>query len=299
MAKQSIGFIWQGVSDTKIFNHWNDGLRAAMRILEKEYDVHYKEPWDEINEDIILYWEAPITYQGKNAPHYNRVRNLPQKKILLFAGGRIEKEWVKGFDLLAVESAINEKECEQMGIPYIRAFGVNTEIFKPMNLPKIYQGIHHGTCASWKRQNLLCNALKDGALVVGRDQPSDPQMFLDCQKTSVVMDEKSAEEVARLINQSNVLVQTSDYYGGGQRATLEAMACGVNVIVMSDSPKNREFVEESGFGIVCEPNEEAIRKSVSDIIQNSPNYEIGVNYVRSKWTEQHYANNLKKAIQSL
>ena len=47
--------------------------------------------------------------------------------------------------------------------------------------------------------------------------------------------------------------------------TLEAMACGVPVVCMEDSPKNREYVEESGFGKVVYPNKEEIKRAVEEI----------------------------------
>lgn len=295
MAKPPLNFIWQGVSGC--YGTLKDGLYAALKLLENDYDILYKEPWDEIGEGIVLYWEAPVTIQGKNAEHYRRIMNLPNKKILLFAGGPLNPDWVKGFDLVLVESEINEKECEQYGITYKRAFGVNTEIFKPIKREKKYKAIHHGTCASWKRQNLLCNTFKSEALVVGRDQPEDPAMFTECRaQGATVLGSQPPEIVAELLNESMVLVQSSDYWGGGQRATLEAMACGIQVVAMADSPKNREFVEESGFGAVCEPNEEAIRNAVDELIARNLDPQIGVDYVNSKWTEKHYYEALKQAI---
>ena len=294
-----IAFIWQGVLDPKVFHHWNDGLRVAMRILEKEYEVHYKEPWDEITEDIVLYWESPVTSQGQNAQHYNRVRNLPQKKILLFAGGLIQKEWIRGFDLLAVESRINEEECTNLGIPWFRAFGVNTEAFKPIPSEKKWDGMLQGTCASWKRQWLIGESLGEKGLLCGRGQDSDPFPFDECRRLGVtVLPEQSVEEVAKLISQSHCVVNTADFYGGGQRATLESLACGIPCIVMSDSPKNREYIEESGFGLVVEPNKEAIKTAVEYIKNNPQDFppEKGVNYINSKWTEKHYAEALKIGI---
>lgn len=294
-----ISFVWQGISDPKIREHWKDGLYAAMQILEKEYEVEYVEPWQEMKGDIILYWEAPCTIRGNNANHYMNVMSKPQKKILLFAGGPIRKEWVKGFDLLCVESKINLEECNALEIPAMVAFGINDEIFKPKELPKIYDGIHHGTCASWKRQELLGEALGDRALIVGREQEGDRMPFEVARKYGAnIMPEQPYEKVCDLINQSYVMVQSANAEGGGQRATLEAMACGVPVVCMTDSPKNREFIEESGFGVVVEPNKGAIRKAV-EIIVEFGTLNIGTRYVESKWTAKHYADSLRKAICSI
>lgn len=295
-----ISFVWQGISQQHIREHWKDGLYAAMQLLEKEHDIEYCEPWDEMTGDVILYWEAPCTIQGENSRHYMNVINKPQKKILLFAGGPIKKEWVNKFDLVCVESKINLFEFERLGITAITAFGINENIFKPMECSILYDGIHHGTCASWKRQELLGEALGDKSLIVGREQETDRMPFEVAKRFgAIIIPEQSYEKVAKLINQSFVMVQTANEHGGGQRATLEAMACGVPVVCMSDSPKNREFVEESGFGIVCDPNRHSIYEAVEELKKENLDIQIGVDYIKSKWTSKHYADALKIAIDSI
>lgn len=296
--KLRIAFVWQGISGR--YGVWNDGLREAMRHIEKDHTVTYHEPTDDIKDvDIVLYWEAPCTINGKDAANYLRVRSLPFKKFLLFAGGPIKKEWVDGFDHVFVESKINKDEFNALGVPNSTAFGINERIFEPKHMERIYDGIHHGTCASWKRQWLVGEALKEKGLVVGRYQESDPRPFDECRKFGCnVMDEKKPEELVDLINQSWTCVQTSDFWGGGQRCTLEAMACNVPPIVMSDSPKNREYVEESGFGVVVEPHIEDIRNAVESI-KADPRPYTGRDYVMSKWTSRHYAENLLKVINKI
>lgn len=295
MDRKSIAFVWQGITERK--EMWKDGLWAAMKHIEKDHDVTYHEPWENIPENsMILYWEAPCTENGKNAEHYRRVRQLPNKKALLFAGGPIKEEWLEGFDHIFVESKINCEELCRIGISHSTAFGINEEIFYPLNLNKKYVGIHHGTCASWKRQWLVGEALGSDGLVIGRYQETDPSPFDRCkQKGCTVIEERTAEELNTFINESLVCVQTSDYWGGGQRCTLEAMACNVPVVCMTDSPKNREYVEESGFGTICEPNPGSIKGAVESVANQ--NYgDRGREYVMSKWTSKHYADNLLEWI---
>lgn len=296
--KPSISFVWLGISG--MYGKWKDGLWLAMKHLEKEYTVYYQEPSEDIKGDIILFWEAPCTINGKDRESYLKIINTPKPKILLFAGGPLKKEWVKDFDILCVESELNAKECEALEIPYITAFGINEEIMKPLVSDIKYDGMHHGTCASWKRQWLMAEALGDKCLVVGRDQLSDPFSFFRSRELGAnVLPEQPAEEIAKLLNQSHCCVQTSDYWGGGQRCTLEAMACGVPVICMEDSPKNMEYVRESGFGKIVYPNKEEIKRAVEELKENPLDPQIGVDYINSKWTSKHYAENLKKAICSI
>lgn len=294
----TLSFVWFGIDGR--FGKWKDGLWLAMKHLEKEYTVYYQEPTEEIKGDIILFWEAPCTANGKDKEMYLKIQNNPKPKILLFAGGPIKAEWVKGFDIICVESEINKKEFAEIGIETITAFGINEEIMRPMVMDILYDGMHHGTCASWKRQWLLGEALGDKGLVVGRYQEEDPFPFNECKKYGCnIMEEQPAENIAVLLNRSHACVQTSDYWGGGQRCTLEAMACGVPVICMEDSPKNREYVEESGFGFVVYPNKEEIRKAVEKIKENPFDPKQGRDYIMKKWTSKHYADNLIKAINKI
>lgn len=294
-----IAFIWQGLYGEKRYGHWNDGLYAAMKLVEKHHEVSYVEPSADLEPyDLLLYWEAPCTAGGKDRENYERIRLTNKPKILLFAGGPIRPEWCRGFDMFLVESKLNEQEFEQLGFKWKRAFGVNTDIFKPEKQPKIFDGMHQGTCASWKRQSLFARALGNKGVVCGRFQEHDSIGFVTCREQgTLVLPELPYPAVSALLNASNCLVNTSDYWGGGQRATLEAMACGVPAIVMSDSPKNREYVEESGAGLVCEPDENLIRKAIEDVKKwTDEEKQKGVDYVRSKWTHHHYANSILEAI---
>ena len=62
---------------------------------------------------------------------------------------------------------------------------------------------------------------------------------------------------------------------------------------MTDSPKNREYVEESGYGLVIEPDANKIRQAVEEIKTWEPSTK-GRDYVLSKWTHYHYAEALNK-----
>ena len=296
---QSIRFIWQGVTKRKA--HWSDGLREAMRILEKKYEVTYHEPDGDVPDGLVLYWEAPCTINSKDGEKYRTIKNRPGKKVLLFAGGPVQKEWVDGFDHVCVESEISEKEFSAIGVPNSRAFGINDTIFKPQQVEKIFDGVHHGTSASWKRQWLMTEALREKALCVGRIQPHDTKPYDKCiEHGSTWIDEQPYTSLPGLISQAHVCVNTCEYWGGGQRTTLEAMACGIPVIAMSDSPKNREYVEESGAGLVVDPSPDKVKQAVAEIkTWTKKEKERGIAYIKSKWTAKHYADALDKVIQSL
>jgi glycosyltransferase involved in cell wall biosynthesis len=291
-----IAFCWIGSSDKKLFDHWDDGLRQAMRHIETLHTVTYHEPTDDLsNVDVVLMWEAPCTAKGEHADAYNRIRKMDKPKILLYAGGPIEYMDAVGFDMYLVESEINEKEFEALELPWRRAFGVNDEVMRPIKKAKQYDGFMQATFADWKRHSLFANALGERGCVAGRLQENDRQGYYDCRDKGVlIFPELSSRSIALCINQSHTVVNTASYWGGGQRCTLEAMACDVPVIVMSDSPKNMEYVLESGAGLVCDPTPEAIRAAVETA--RGMTFPSGRKYIESKWTSAHYASNILQAI---
>lgn len=297
--KLKIAFVWQGIGERHIYGHWGDGLRAAISLIQQKHDVFFFEPWQEINDvDIILYWEAPITRRGKDRENYLKVQSNKIPKILLFAGGPVHREDCDGFNLFLVESKINEDDFDRIGLPWMRAFGVDISVMKPEKQPKVFDAVFPATCASWKRQGLFSRALKDKGVICGRFQETDPIGFLNARENNtLVFDELPYKAVNALYNSSWCCVNTSDFNGGGQRTTLEAMASGTPVVVMSDSPKNIEYVKESGAGLIVEPNEDAIRNAIATIKTWTPEERSrGVEYVRNKWSHYIYAENIIKGI---
>lgn len=296
-----IAFVWtNGVKDQYRFNWWNDGLREAMRILELEHEVTYHEPSEDLPEvDWIFFWEAPCTHDSEYGASYKKVMNSPQKKALLFAGGPIKYEWVKGFDHVFVESKINKDEFDKLGVRNSTAFGVNTRIFKPDESEKTYTTVTHGTCANWKRQWLAGEAMGAQALVFGRDQEHDRYPFIKAREwgAHVIDTEQSFEQANALINTARIGLNCADFWGGGQRASLEAMACGLPIIVMNDSPKNSEYVEDSELGVIVTPEAHDIIRAVDDLSKSHVDFKKECReYVLSKWSERHYAQALISGI---
>jgi glycosyltransferase involved in cell wall biosynthesis len=295
--RNRIALIWQGITDAQ--HTWEDGLRMAVELLKKEYHIEFIEPDEDLEGyDALIYWESPVTIMGPNQAKYNYVRNHSTPSILLFSGGPVNAEWVRGFDYICVESQINKEEFAAQGVHTYTAFGINDTLFRPSKVSKKFKGVHHGTCASWKRQGLVGETFKEDALLIGRHQESDPYPFIYAKECgATVLPELKGQELVDALCSADTLAQTSDFWGGGQRATLEAMACGIPVICMEDSPKNREYVEESGAGLVCPPDAGSIKRAYDDIMKE---YDVfskrGIEYVKNKWTAAHYAYELNNVI---
>jgi glycosyltransferase involved in cell wall biosynthesis len=292
-----IAFLWDNGTHKIKHNQWDDGLWLALEYIKSwGHEVGYFEPRDTakvraFKPDVVLFWGALCE------PAASIVQLLPYKKAIAFAGGAIDKDNIGNFDMYFVESEINEQELTSFNKDWMRAFGVNDQIFTPKARKKKWDAMSAAAFAAWKRPQLFAEAVREKGVWVGQHQEHEKWCYEEPKKLGVtIKDIQSREKCAQLMNESWVVLNTSDFWGGGQRLTLEAMACDIPVIAMKDSPKNCEYIEESGVGMIVEPNPEAIKEAIHSIkFDYVPQ---GREYIESKWTGEHYAkaliNGLKK-----
>ena len=77
------------------------------------------------------------------------------------------------------------------------------------------------------------------------------------------------------------------------------MGCGVPVICCNDSPKNIEFIQDSGFGRITDPSGPSIRQAVEDLKNNPVDpYQLSA-YVQEKWSGDVYAEQLLEGIKKI
>jgi hypothetical protein len=129
----------------------------------------------------------------------------------------------------------------------VRAFGINSDIYKPIpDAIKIWDWLTVGAFANWKRQYLLAN--KGGyRLAIGEIQKENLNESIDIIGDLLVdgvsvSDMVSPEKLVMIYNSSDRVYIPSDINGGGERAVLEARACGVSVEVEKDNPKLQELL---------------------------------------------------------
>lgn len=258
------------------FLNWKDGLWAALEVLRNEYkwqiDVFNFQgvPDERINGDydVGLFW-------GSLLSPYLDVRYFP-KQALLFGGGPTYSPSIHNFDLIFAESRVDFLDFKRFGKKTIQAFGTNTKLFRPMpEQPKIYSYVYPAAFAKWKchekfaefvKTDLLKYAEVDGqfnplpSLAFGYMQPRgwEKECYEVCQKAGIaVMPQIPYEAVPYVLNATHGVYVAADQMGGCQRTILEAKACGVNVVVDSDSPKLKELEKLTREDILKDWSEES------------------------------------------
>lgn len=151
------------------------------------------------------------------------------------------------FDAKKVKSVrvINHKQVPEFlaryGVPkdklkYIPAFYIDLGIFKFLNLEKKYDLIFVGRLEKNKGIDILLDTAKKSDLEILIVGAGPMRQFIDNEIKDLKLDNikcfgfaQDSAEIARLINESRVLVMPS-YNEGGPRVILESLACGVPVI---------------------------------------------------------------------
>jgi glycosyltransferase involved in cell wall biosynthesis len=305
-----IAFVWDWEPNFEQTIQLNDGLQAALRVLETrghtvnrytdtraavgDYHpiddiIRYKEKFD-----VILHW-ADFT-----RPHAKPHQELGIPMAICFAGGEAVNYNTPYFDHIFVESEVYKAKLESAGYENVSiAFGTNTELFKPIEQPKLLDTIFPGTFAEWKRHQLYAQAVQGlRSLAVGYIYTDhETECWEDCLKHGVaILPHVSAETLHRLYASSRVCVIPSRSSGGSQRTVLEAMAMNLPLVV-TDSDKF-DYVWDSDEVLQVPPHPDAIREAVDFYINNN----ITVNtrdVVVEKWSEFTYADALEEGLKSI
>lgn len=218
---------------------WKDGLKAALNVLKSDYDIHFVNLFERkyVPDDCDFY----LGWGAFNSPVDNFMSSIKGKKGLCIAGNTFPPH--EGYDMLFHETMWYEPQIKDY--PHIHAFGVDTDIYYPETRQKVWDYISVGAFAYWKRQNLILK--KYGTkIVVGEVQRDNLRESMDIitqllDGHVMVSNMIQPEALSVLYNLSHVCYIPSEVIGGGERAVLEARACGIEVEVENDNPKLKEL----------------------------------------------------------
>lgn len=224
--------------------YWMDGLREALRLLEKKYEIQYwnrnELPSGYTKPDFILGWGA----FGSRVDTF--LQQLPEKKGLCIAGNTNPPTGADNYDVLFYETKWYREQIKFFP-NIVQAFGVNKTIYKPIYKTKVFDYLGAGCLAKWKRWDKMLN--KEGKRIVIGDyqrnnEAESSEIALNLLKGGVIVsDQMRPTDLVEFMNMAHTIYVPSDVYGGGERLVLEAKACGLNVEVEDDNPKLKELVD--------------------------------------------------------
>ena len=237
--------VWYWSRAKEIFPNWRDGLRTAMEILEKKYDVDWIlgeiEPEDKY--DFILVWsdDEPALLQKS----YSCPMGLIYGSTFIPDVNKLRKVKV-----VYVENSITYELMRRDTIRAIRAFGTDTEFFSPDDTKKDIKFFFPGTFSPWKKQRDIAYLGKDLTCVgeVQHDGQVDVRACVD-NKVNVILTNVPGKEVRDFYRRARKVIIPADY--GSERTVLESMSMDILPEVLSDKNDRaktylKEF-EESGM----------------------------------------------------
>ena len=253
-----------------------DGLSSALLLLAADgYDLkffrgdNHAELVEEVYQwkpDVVAVWDSFLGIWGPLA----RPRIPRARFVLFFGGGPIRRD--DTWDLVFYESVLDGVEIQADGMRGVRAFGTNTDLFRPMKKPKVWDAIYPAAYASWKRQIDFAREYKKKGLLIGHVE--EPNIKDECEKFGVMcLPWVPPWTLVEMINSSKWVHIYADKNGGCQRSVLEALACDLPVTVPEDAPKLLELVmeyEASGL--------------------------TGRAFVESRYTARHYADAIRDGL---
>lgn len=292
-----------------------DGHWEMVRLLGKEHEVRsficakdqgifpyrnfpiYMVPQEQMAQTIYD-WEPEviIVWGDLTRPTLHQLAGGRIPVFVSFAGGDTDNVVAHKVQGIFVESKSYLDRFKARGLNAMVAFGVNDRVFRPIKQPKVWDAIFPATFADWKRHKLFAESVSNGFCFGYMYYDHEQYCWQYPQERGIMIaPHLSSEAVAYVMNASHSCLITSSKVGGSQRTVLEAMACNIPPIVMSDSDKTSEYVYEAGFGMVVEPEIDAIKEAVEKCKHMDSN-NGGREYIEKNWTAEKFKNDIVSGI---
>lgn len=242
---KKICFVWWFDKASQVYDNWRDGLRSAIEIIEKEHKVSWfigKElPEDKF--DAILFWD------DSNSSFFNYIDRYHAEKGLFLTTNPQNFDNLRKLNVTYCESEPVYDEVRRQSIRAIKAFGTDTNFFKPSNKKKDIEYFYPATFSPWKKQSEIAY-LGDKLLCVGTQQPDGAFELAECRKNGVRIEEGyfPAEKIRDYYQRTQQMIIPAIH--GSERTVLEAMACGIKPGVNPENIKAFSYIkelEESGL----------------------------------------------------
>ena len=236
-----IAVIWYFDKASQVFDNWRDGLRSAIDILGEKHKVNWyldkSLPDPEDKYDFYLVWDDSNTEATKYLPK-------DAKKGLCLTTDPTDFQNLRNFDVIYCESDPVYDQVRREGIRAIKAFGTDTDFFKPTDKEKDIEYFYPATFSPWKKQGDI-SYLKDKLYCVGTMQPDGLYEYQACASAGVTIKigYVPVEEIKKLYDRTEKMIIPAIH--GSERTVLEAMS--MNILPEVTNPKNvrtRSYIEE-------------------------------------------------------
>lgn len=234
------------------FRDWHDGFTAAMSQIAREHEVAWLNVHPMLKQlpsaaeildcDFLLVksnfgWIPDVAYvdAAKTATC------LPRVGLMISGSNPPATRDFDRFDVLYYETTWMRPFVQ--GHPRaLHAFGIDTDVMHPTGTERDVDWLMVGRPAVFKHPEVLTS--RPGyRMLVGETHGAEETVRALRGAGVEVRDFMTYPELAQVYNRTKTLIMAADLHGGGERAILEARACGCAVDLVSENPKLRTVVE--------------------------------------------------------
>lgn len=241
-----IAFIWYFDKASWVFPNWRDGYRAAIGEISKKHEVEWfldKKLPEPGEFDFLLFWSS------SSEDYFQLLDQYTERKGICLTTDPSNVDNLRKMNIVFVESQPVYQQCVVARLPVIKAFGTDSDFFKPKDVEKDIEYFYPATFSPWKKQSEIAH-LGDKLLCVGTLQPDGGDEFRACKEKHVntAVGYFPAEQILGYYQRAkNVIIPAIH---GSERTVLEAMSCEILPIVNEHNRKAYSYVQEykmSGF----------------------------------------------------
>lgn len=234
-------------SNTEKYNNWEDGFTKAIELLSEDFNVTWinledrKPLVNELNEFDFLIIKSCWNWVVDN--YIKSLKGLKTIKGIVVSCSKPPKaNDIWRYDVIWYQTTYYEKFVNEHPNIYL-GFGINSDTFKPLNLKKEIDVLSIGAITGYKRFEKL-NEFNGRRVILGSKDTKDYDVIKDKLDSEIeIINYVTQQELATYINKSKLVYLPCEIEGGGERAVLESLSCGVPVKVEPDNPKLMGLVE--------------------------------------------------------
>lgn len=229
MKKLKICIVWWFNGAEQVFPNWRDGHKAAFEELGKYHDVKFLvgKKLPNYQPDFLLFWD------DSDSEMFSHLDDYKCRKGICLTTDPHNMDNLRKLDVVFVESDPIYDRVRAEGIRCIKAFGTDTDFFRPnAEVKKDIEYFYPATFSPWKLQHLIAH-LGNRLTCIGTVQPDGEAELKSCKDNGVNVEIGyfPVEKIREYYWRSNNVIIPAIH--GSERTVLEAMACGIKPMVLN------------------------------------------------------------------